>query len=128
MLKTVLSLITHTQTHTDMFDFEKLEVYTKSKAFNKSVSEFLNEKKVDKITHDQLRRAAFCIMLNIAEGSGRFTKVVKRNFYVIARVSILEYVAIFNYFRDNHVISNNRIVLYSNFLLFSIFRTNILSF
>jgi four helix bundle protein len=67
-----------------MFDFEKLEVYSKAKDFNKSVINFLNNRDVDKITHDQLRRASFSIMLNIAEGSGKFTHRDKRNFYVIA--------------------------------------------
>ena len=84
-----------------MFDFEKLQVYTKSKEFNKSVTSFLKNNKADKATQDQLRRAAFSIMLNIAEGSGRFTKPDKRNFYVIARGSAFECVAIFDYLYDN---------------------------
>jgi four helix bundle protein len=50
-----------------MFDFEKLEVYSKAKELNKSVTAFLNEVKPDKVTTDQLRRAAFSIMLNIIE-------------------------------------------------------------
>jgi four helix bundle protein len=83
-----------------MFDFEKLEVYTKSKRFNKSVTSFLANNKVDSTTKDQLRRASFSIMLNIAEGSGRFTKPDKRNFYIIARGSAFECVAIFDYLKD----------------------------
>ncbi len=67
-----------------MFDFEKLEVYNKAKKFNKSVTVFLSTSKVDITTEDQLRRASFSIMMNIAEGSGRFTKPDKRYFYVIA--------------------------------------------
>ena len=39
-------------------------------------------------------------MLNIAEGSGRFTNRDKRNFYVIARGSVFECVAVFDYLRD----------------------------
>jgi four helix bundle protein len=39
-------------------------------------------------------------MLNIAEGSGRFTKPDKRNFYIIARGSAFECVAIFDYLKD----------------------------
>ena len=72
-----------------MFDFEKLNVYIKAKQFNKSITTFLDENKVDKVTHDQLRRASFSIMLNIDEGAGRFTNKDKRNFYVIARGSVL---------------------------------------
>ena len=78
-----------------MFDFEKLEVYKKTKQFNQIVYHFVQQQKVDKVTYDQLRRASFSIMLNIAEGSGRFTKPDKRNFYIIARGSVFECVAIF---------------------------------
>jgi four helix bundle protein len=35
-------------------------------------------------------------MLNIAEGSGRFTKRDKRNFYIISRGSVFECIAIFD--------------------------------
>lgn len=83
-----------------MFDFQKLEVYKKAKHYNQTVSNFLQEKKIDKTTTDQLRRASFSIMLNIAEGSGRFTNPDKRNFYVIARGSAFECVAIFDYLKD----------------------------
>ncbi len=90
-----------------MFDFEKLSVYIKAKEFNKSITSFLKQTPVDKTTHDQLRRAAFSIMLNIAEGAGRFTKKDKRNFYVIARGSAFECVAILDYLKDTEGISEN---------------------
>jgi four helix bundle protein len=86
--------------YTQMFDFEKLEVYSKAKMFNKTITSFLENTKTDKITYDQLRRAAFSIMLNIAEGSGRYTKPDRRNFYIVARGSAFECVAIFNYLRE----------------------------
>lgn len=87
-----------------MFDFEKLGVYTKAKKFNKAVTSFLENTKIDRNTHDQLKRASFSIMLNIAEGSGRFTKPDKRNFYVISRGSAFECVAIFDYLKDMEII------------------------
>ena len=87
-----------------MFDFEKLEVYRKAKAYNQSVTQFLLESKTDRVTHDQLRRASFSIMLNIAEGSGRFTNPDKRHFYIVARGSAFECVAIFDYLKDLHTI------------------------
>ena len=99
-----------------MFDFEKLDVYLKAKKFNKSVFIFLSTSKVDKVTKDQLRRASFSIMLNIAEGSGRFTKPDKRNFYVIARGSAFECVAIFDYLRDLEMISDSAFKQYYSFL------------
>lgn len=42
-------------------------------------------------------------MLNIAEGSGRFTDKNKRNFYVIARGSAFECVAVFDFLKDEGV-------------------------
>ena len=87
-----------------MFDFEKLFVYTKAKDFNKKVNSLLSTYNLDKTTNDQLRRASFSIMLNIAEGSGRFSKPDKRNFYVISRGSAFECVAIFDYLKDINVI------------------------
>ncbi|PLX15011.1 MAG: four helix bundle protein [Marinilabiliales bacterium] len=83
-----------------MFDFEKLLVYKKAKEYNKEVLSFLSEAKIDKVTNDQLRRASFSIMLNIAEITGRFTKRDRRNFYVISRGSVFECVAIFDYLHD----------------------------
>jgi four helix bundle protein len=52
-----------------MFDFEKLEVYSKAKKFNIAVTYFLRNNKTDKVTCDQLRRASFSIMLNSIEAS-----------------------------------------------------------
>jgi four helix bundle protein len=83
-----------------MFDFEKLEVYHKAKQFNLTVSTFINTNSLDKDERSQLKRAAFSIMLNIAEGSGRFTKPDKRNFYIIARGSCFECVAVFDFLKD----------------------------
>ena len=91
-----------------MFDFEKLTVYTKAKEFNKKVNAFLASTKLDRTTNDQLRRASFSIMLNIAEGSGRYSRADKRNFYVISRGSTFECVAIFDYLRDIHSINESQ--------------------
>ena len=66
-----------------MFDFEKLNVYQKAKDFNKIVASICSDKTIDRVTANQLRRAALSIPLNIAEGTSRFSKADKRNFYVI---------------------------------------------
>jgi four helix bundle protein len=79
-----------------MFDFEKLEVYKKARHFNQEIFLFLNRKSFDRFSNDQLKRASYSIMLNIAEGSGRFTKRDKRNFYIISRGSVFECIAIFD--------------------------------
>jgi four helix bundle protein len=69
---------------------------------------FLEDAKVSKNKKDQLERAAFSIMLNIAEGTGRFTKPDKRNFYIIARGSVFECVAIFDYINDQKAIGEEK--------------------
>jgi four helix bundle protein len=61
-----------------MFDFEKLAVYQKAKTYNKEVNVLISNSKLDRTTNDQIRRASFSIMLNIAEGTGRFTNPESR--------------------------------------------------
>jgi four helix bundle protein len=80
-----------------MFDFQKLDVYQKSKSFCKEIYLILDEKTFDRVTNDQLRRATFSIMLNIAEGTSRFSNKDRKNFFVIARGSAFECVAILEY-------------------------------
>ena len=89
-----------------MFDFEKLNVYAKAKQHNKNTQAFLESSKIHTVTANQLRRGSFSILLNIAEGSGRFTKADRSNFYIIARGSVFECVAIFDFLNDNGKISN----------------------
>ena len=80
-----------------MFDFEKLHVYQKAKAFRLLVIHWIvAQPRLDRVTQDQLRRASMSIALNIAEGTGRFTPKDRRNFYVIARSSAFEVAAIFD--------------------------------
>ena len=90
-----------------MFDFEKLDVYKKAKTFNSGIRGFISSTKLDSTTRDQLRRAAFSIVLNLAEGSGRFTHPDRRNFYVISRSSIFECVAILDVLKDESTIEEN---------------------
>ena len=79
-----------------MFDFEKLEVYRKAKVYQARVAEFLeaNRKNLDRVSLDQWRRASMSIVLNIAEGTSRFSKADKKNFYTIARGLVFECIAI----------------------------------
>jgi four helix bundle protein len=83
-----------------MFDFEKLEVYSKAKSFNLRLQKYIQHIHLDAVIKTQLRRASLSIVLNIAEGSGRRTKPDKRNFLVIARGSTFECVAIFDLLKD----------------------------
>jgi len=80
-----------------MFDFQKLDVYQKSKNFCKEIYSILDKRSFDRVTNDQLRRASFSIMLNIAEGSSRFSNKDRKNFMVVARGSAFECAAIIEY-------------------------------
>jgi four helix bundle protein len=90
-----------------MFDFEKLTVYKKAKTFNAGIRAFIKAKRLDNTTNDQLRRAAFSVVLNLAEGSGRFSKPDRRNFYIIARSSIFECIAILDVLRDEAMVEES---------------------
>lgn len=82
------------------FDFRNLEVYKKAKEFHLSCMELLDGSKPPAYVKDQLGRASMSIVLNIAEGSGKFSKPDRRSFYVIARASVFECVAIFDVLHD----------------------------
>lgn len=90
-----------------MWDFQKLDVYQKSSNFCKEVTATLSEKSFDKVTNDQLRRSSFSIMLNIAEGTSRFSNKDRKNFFVIARGSVFECEAILEYLVETKEIHPN---------------------
>jgi len=85
-----------------MFDFEKLEVYQKAKSLNKLVQQLLRSNRtIDSYLRDQLRRASISMVINIAEGSGKFSLGDKRNFYTISRGSVYECVSLFELLLDD---------------------------
>lgn len=89
-----------------MFDFQNLRVYQKAKEQNKLVLKFLKQnKKVDPYIKDQLKRASISIVINIAEGSGKFSKADKRNFYTIARGSVYECVSLIELIKEDNLIN-----------------------
>lgn len=90
-----------------MFEFQNLEVYKKAKAFHLESKQLIHSIQLDKTTKDQLSRASFSIPLNIAEGSGRFSKADRRNFFIISRGSIFECVAILDILHDSDSIEEN---------------------
>jgi four helix bundle protein len=86
-----------------MFDFENLEVYKKAKTLNKEILLFLRDNKhIDSYVRDQLKRASISIVLNIAEGSGKFSKADKSNFYTISRGSVYECVSLLEIIADDN--------------------------
>jgi four helix bundle protein len=81
-----------------MFPYEKLEVYKKAVNLNEQVYEFLkNNKSIPGYLKNQLGRSSLSILLNIAEGSGRFTDKDRKSFLVISRGSTFESAAIINF-------------------------------
>lgn len=78
-----------------MFAYRSVAIYKKSKVLNKEIFEFLLMKKdLDYCLRDQLRRASLSIVLNIAEGSSRFSNADRGRFYVMSRGSAFESAAI----------------------------------
>ena len=75
------------------FAFEKLIVYQKAVDFADMVSNLTEQfPRGYNYLASQLNRAALSIAANIAEGNGRFTKADRKNFFIIARGSVQEYV------------------------------------
>lgn len=83
-----------------MFDFQKLDVYQKSKRFYVDIRVMISETKLEDYIKDQLSRAAFSVPLNLAEGSGKFSKADRKNYYTTARASIYKCVAILDILND----------------------------
>ena len=73
------------------FLVEKLEVYQKALNFADRITSLTESFPRGKYyLVDQLNRAALSIAANIAEGNGRRMPKDRRNFFVIARGSVLE--------------------------------------
>jgi four helix bundle protein len=89
------------------FDFEDFPVYKDAIKFIQEVDGFLESvpQKGNLRIIDQLQRASTSIVLNIAEGAGRYHKTDKRNFYVMARGSVYECVACFQILSSKKLIS-----------------------
>ena len=91
-----------------MFDFEKLIAYTKAKIFNLQIKkDILGIESLERNIKDQLRRASLSIVLNIAESTSRFSDADKRNFYVVARGSLIECIAVLDLLKDDLIINKD---------------------
>ena len=99
-----------------MFDFCKLDVYQKAKSFCILMHRLISSGNFDRTTNDKLRRSFFSIMLNIAEGSSRFSKKDRRNFMVIARGSAFESAAILEYLFEINAIEETEFKTHTNSL------------
>ncbi|MGM0452962.1 MAG: four helix bundle protein [Thermodesulfobacteriota bacterium] len=72
------------------FDHEKLKVYQTSIRFIAWLHKILKAVPKKQAVHDQLDRAATSIVLNIAEGNGKYSKKDRCRYFDIARGSALE--------------------------------------
>ena len=98
-----------------MFDFKKLIVYQEAKKLNKEILQLLkNIKKIDPYIKDQLKRASISMVINIAEGSGKFSKADKRNFYFISRGSVYECVSLLEIILEEEQILKNKFDYFYN--------------
>jgi len=97
-----------------MFDFQKLDVYKKSKDFHVSCKEIILSKALDRYVNDQLGRASFSVPLNIAEGSGKFSKKGRKNYFTTARASVFECMAVLDILLDEEKISNEEFQIIEN--------------
>lgn len=95
-----------------MFPYENLEVYKKAYTANQVVYRLLKSNKaIPGYAKDQLGRASLSIMLNIAEGSAKFSEKDRKNFYVTARGSAFECSALITFLFDEAEITNQDIQL-----------------
>ena len=83
-----------------MFDFQNLPVYKKAKLFHVNCKKIILENKLERFVIDQLGRASCSVPLNIAEGSGKFSKADRKNYFTTARASIFECVAVLDILKD----------------------------
>jgi len=72
------------------FDHEKLEVYQESLAFVAWLEPLMKDLPKTIAVRDQLDRASTSIVLNLAEGNGKFTSPDRCRFFDISRGSALE--------------------------------------
>lgn len=91
------------------FAFEKLHVYQRAVDFADAVAGLTEGfPRGHGFLADQLNRASLSIAANLAEGNGRFTKVDRKHFFIIARGSVQECVPLLELARRRHLLSDDR--------------------
>ena len=91
-----------------MFGHENNDAFKKSKTFNLAIRAYIKETDIDWATKNQLLRSTISIMLNSAEGSGRFTKPDRRHFAIMARSSLFETMAILELLKESQELPDNQ--------------------
>lgn len=90
------------------FDHEKLDVYQVAIEFVARANDIIERLPRGRgYLADQLQRAALSIVLNIAEGAGKFSPADKAVFYMRARGSATESAAVLDVCRKLNLISES---------------------
>jgi four helix bundle protein len=88
------------------FDHEKLDVYQLAIEFVAKANDIIERLPRGRgYLADQLQRAALSIVLNIAEGAGKFSPADKASFYTRARGSATESAAVLDVCRKLNLIT-----------------------
>ena len=91
-----------------MFPYEQLAVYKKAYQANQKIYRLLKGNEIiASYAKNQLGRASLSIMLNIAEGSAKYSVKDRRNFFVTARGSAFECSSIICFLHDEGEIPDN---------------------
>jgi four helix bundle protein len=94
-----------------------MDVYRLSVEFVAQANEIIEKlPKGRRYIADQLQRAALSVVLNIAEGAGKFAPRDKASFYTIARGSATECAAILDVCERLEIIENKIFVRNKNYL------------
>lgn len=96
-----------------MFEFQKLAIYQKSIQYYQDAMRAFNELHTRGPFRDQLHRSLLSVPLNIAEGSAKFSKPDRRTYFINARASVFETVAILEVLHRDSMLSDD---VYSNLL------------
>jgi four helix bundle protein len=88
-----------------MSNFLNLEIYKLTKAFYLESRALLKDTRADYFIKSQFQRAAHSVNLNLVEGTSRITWPSRRNFYIIARGSVLECMTILDLLKEEGFIT-----------------------
>jgi four helix bundle protein len=93
-----------------MFPFQSLALYKKAQQFYLESKKILGHIKVERYINDQLGRASYSIILNIAEGSAKTSNADRKNYFTTSRGSLFECVAILDLLKIENLINEQQYI------------------
>ena len=92
-----------------MYEFISFSLYTKARSLHRELFNLAKSlKNENRFAKDQLSRASMSVVLNIAEGSSRFTDKERKYYFTVARGSVIECVAILDLLTDQEIINEEQ--------------------